>query len=518
MDEGIHMKSKWIFRFITFLTVLGIALLPSVPLSAVEGMPLGATVSPNITWDDYDTGAFDSNCSLREALITVMSNSDFGGCTHGVMPWGYDTISLGSGPYELTLEGDEDLCESGDLDIVVYPGALPAGPIQSPSAGNPDITLQGNLAGYTTINANYIDRVFQIGSGVTVAMDHVAITGGDTEGNSLTNGGGIWVQGGLTLSNSSVWGNTTSSAPLVGYGGGIANSGTLTITHTYIHSNSTASNTVPAQTGMGGGIYNIGELYLTDVSVYNNYTGNNNSTGTAGGGAGLANIGDASMTRVTIANNYCGHADEQNGAPGGGIYNEGELSMHTSTISHNYSGAGGADGGNHNGGRGGGVWNASDGIITIIEDSTITNNHTGSSSGSGFTSGGGLYGGGSVTIENSILANNYADQSPDCGGGFVSNGFNLVEITTLCTITGVGDTITGQDPMLAPLTDLGVEGKMHRLLPGSPAIDAGPATCGATDQRHQQRAIDGDRDGIETCDIGSYEALLYDYLPFLIRP
>ena len=185
----------------------------------------------------------------------------------------------------------------------------------------------------------------------------------------------------------------------------------------------------------------------------------------------------------------------------------------SSTISFNFAGAAGLGGGNYNGGNGGGIY-ADSGLITSILDSTIVRNHSGGSSGTGSADGGGIDIAGTVNMGNSILANNVADNDIDCDGTLTSDGFNLVENTSGCTITGATDTITGQDPMLAPLADLGVEGWMHALMPGSPAIDTGSATCAYIDQRIVSRPIDGDRDGTAACDIGAFEARLIDFLPY----
>ncbi|MEL7447880.1 MAG: choice-of-anchor Q domain-containing protein [Pseudomonadota bacterium] len=55
------------------------------------------------------------------------------------------------------------------------------------------------------------------------------------------------------------------------------------------------------------------------------------------------------------------------------------------------------------------------------------------------------------------------------------------------------------DPLLGPLQNNGGSTATHELLPGSPAIDAGSATCEATDQRGVARP-----DG-PVCDIGAFE-------------
>ncbi len=74
---------KWFSRLMTVLILLTFSISLSLPISQVKGMPLaGATVTPNITWDDFDTGAYDGSCSLREAIYSVIHNENYGGCTH----------------------------------------------------------------------------------------------------------------------------------------------------------------------------------------------------------------------------------------------------------------------------------------------------------------------------------------------------------------------------------------------------------------------------------------------------
>ena len=326
-------------------------------------------------------------------------------------------------------------------------------------------------------------------------------------------GGGIYTSGDLQLTYVVIYDNQSNG---LGVGGGIWNNGILTLSHVVIQENYTPSSNTVNSSGHGGGIYNtsFGSITATDVFITGNHTGNNTSTGQAGWGGGIYNApsGSVTLTRTTVSDNWCGYAEANNGAHGGGIFNEGFMTIQVSTISSNNSGT--AHTGDHNGGSGGGIY--SRGTTNLeISDTTITNDSTGYSSGTGTARGGGISVDlGSTEISNTIIANNTAELADDCYAGFESEGFNLIEDITGCTITGITDTITGQDPLLASLADLGVEGWMHALRPGSPAIDTGSGACDYADQRSIIRPVDGDRDGSAICDIGSFEARLIDFLPY----
>lgn len=231
---------------------------------------------------------------------------------------------------------------------------------------------------------------------------------------------------------------------------------------------------VPDARGKGGGIFNAGgTLTLTGVTVENN---------TAFLGGGIYNLnGTLMISKSTIANNL--------GVNGGGITNDsGTLTILNSTVSGNCA-------------EGGGV-----GIYTFgttnLNNVTITNNTSTSPS----ISGGGIAG--SANIKNTIIAGNTADSGSDCQGTLNSQGYNLIQNTNGCTISGdLTGNITGQTANLGPLQNNGGSTLTHALLTGSPAIDAGnPAApgsggnaCEATDQRGISRPQGA------SCDMGAYE-------------
>jgi CSLREA domain-containing protein/uncharacterized repeat protein (TIGR01451 family) len=255
------------------------------------------------------------------------------------------------------------------------------------------------------------------------------------------------------------------------------------------------------------------------------------------GSAGIANDGDLTLERVIVRGN------RPLLLPGGGIRNSGDLTVRASLVV-----------GNTSTGYGGGI--AHGGTSLFVENSTISGNDAryrgggihvmpalgtattrtdlwsvtiagnrsgvGSDLGSGFGAGLHLdnawYGEYNVRVENSLIAGNTNASSglaTDCFGTFESLGFNLIGAATECVgFDEIGDQ-TGTpsspiDPLLAPLANNGGPTDTRALLPGSPAIDAGPLqildSCLATDQRGLPRANDGNGNGFLNCDIGAFEA------------
>jgi Ca2+-binding RTX toxin-like protein len=236
--------------------------------------------------------------------------------------------------------------------------------------------------------------------------------------------------------------------------------------------------------GTVGGVANSGTLALTDVSLLNN-----TADGASGSGGGTTNAGTLTLTNVTVSGN-------RSAGRGGGILNEapGTLSLTNVTVRGNVADSGG------------GLYNLG---AATLNGATVAHNRA-------YHAGGGVYDlAGALRIANTIIADN-TDPSPvdpvhpDCSGGLISQGHNLVENTAGCAgVSGPGD-ITGLDPKLGTLLDNGGPTSTHAPTTDSPAIDAGnpaPAgsgggSCTASDQRGTPRALGG------RCDIGAVEQVL----------
>ncbi|MBR0238069.1 MAG: right-handed parallel beta-helix repeat-containing protein [Thermoguttaceae bacterium] len=234
-------------------------------------------------------------------------------------------------------------------------------------------------------------------------------TGSESTTYNSPGGAGIYNQGMMEVSNSSIKGNTSQYV-----GGGIYNRYTLTVSNSIIHGNTASEG--------GGGFYNDGYDNTTVLTI-NDCAITGNSV-TNGYGGGIRNNGDKAT--VTISNSeVSGNTANYSGSSyGGGIYNglSSTFNVIGCTILNNT-----AD-------QGGGIYIYKAGTVSI-DRSKISNN-------SASNSGGGIWirSQASVSITNSIISDNQTTYY----GGIISES-GLVTVTN-CTITGnaAGGVFAGQ--------------------------------------------------------------------------
>lgn len=206
----------------------------------------------------------------------------------------------------------------------------------------------------STIGGNFATGGF--GGGI-FNQGVLRVTNSTISGNSAINGGGIYNDslGTVTVIGSTVSGNSAASPTVLAFGGGIYNQSALTITNSTLSGNTAAND--------GGGILNNsdGLLTITDSTL-------NNNSASSGGGFSNRNGAIATISNSVITGNRA------TSVGGGGIFNPlgSQITIANSTIANNTAI-----------GNGGGIDNRS---VATITDSTIRDNTTAASGGGIFSS------------------------------------------------------------------------------------------------------------------------------------
>ncbi|MCI0742561.1 MAG: hypothetical protein L0Y72_26305 [Gemmataceae bacterium] len=328
-----------------------------------------------------------------------------------------------------------------------------------------DLTIEGPGRDELRLSGEGLSRVFEVMPGVEFTVSDLTIASGQVAGD----GGAILNHGIVNAQGSRLQGNAAS-----GRGGAIANEigATLNVSLCVFEGNSADS---------GGAIGYFGAVTVG----FSTFDANR---AIRLGGA-IAGNGPLTVTHSLLANNRAGL--------GGALYLVGDADtfLHDVTVSGNQADGGGAP--DFSGG--GGIFSSN---RLTIQHSTISNNRLSAGIGNGID--GGRFTGSSLSLLNTIVAGNSHDAgnpadisgsaSPDSSYNLIGQGGGLTN--------GVNGNIVGvADPQLSPLVDHGGPTRVHALLPGSPALNVGPASNGSNiDQRGLPRLFGS------AVDIGAYEA------------
>jgi hypothetical protein len=444
-------------------------------LFLVEGSTVGAATIYTVTRTDDPSpnGCLPGDCSLREAIVDANSNS------------GRDVVALGAGTYQMSIAGAVELDQSlsGDLDI------------------SDDMELMGVSAETTIIDGGGLDRVIDIRSQAEVLISDVSIRNGDGSFGGNPGGGGIRNKGELTLQRSVVRDNAAS-----GGGGGIQNdpgSSSGTVARLYIVDSVIRDNSAQ----YGGGIESHAPiLQITKSEVINN-VGSNGPSGIYGG--------IVELNQVLVAGNT--------GPYGGAIAIDGfgSLKIYNSVVRDN-SGSGVTNSqaqfilvdGTEFSGHPEAGFSSSSGPVTVL-NSTFSGNDIGLAVGNGdivlthvtvadndiglaydlrpsYT----------LQLENSVLDGNLTN----CAGLESLQATHTSSSDGSCQLTGSANH-AGVSANLAPLTENGGFSRTHMPLANSIARDsAADSYCPTVDQRGVTRPLDGNGDGVPSCDRGAVEA------------
>ncbi len=266
-----------------------------------------ATFTVNTTNDTVDVTIGNGSCadaagqcSLRAAIQEANSAA------------GNDQISLPTGTYLLTIipTTNEHSAAKGDLDV---------------NQSGAKLTLIGAGAGQSVVDANSVDRVFDIRSGSSAELQGITVKRGVVkESGIVLVGAGIRNAGTLTLVNVSLEGNGIGQPGLSG--GALANQGTLSIVGSTLNGNNADSGAAISQDGTsllvvnstisgntatvkGGGLdYVSGAVNLNNVTLFGNSAG----TG-QGGGVNTGATTNVHLKNTVIAGNNATTGKDCNG-------------------------------------------------------------------------------------------------------------------------------------------------------------------------------------------------------------
>ena len=475
---------------ISFLTIA--FLLFSFCFSKVHA----ATINVTETQDGFMTGV----CTLRQAVQQINLQTDGNGCTKTAESPAYgtdDTIVLLGETYVLSIGPSQAVGSdnsAGDLDF------------------ERDLSIVGAGMDVTVITASGFpsgdtDRVMQVnstcgGGNNTCPQSLTLLDLTVRDGNSDDDGGGIFArfennQSTLTLERVAIRNNHSDDD-----GGGLDLFGTLVMSQSIVDGNSSNDD--------GGGARLFGDLSVIVNSTFSlNRAGTTNPVPTAVQPSGIDGFG-------------------------GGIFNGSPLVMINSTVSGNFSQG---DGGGINligpGSQGNSPIQSMFFNVTIAHNQILNPSFRGGGINFESISEEGGTVSDTVSLYNTLLARNTAAIGPDCGGDFISGGFNLITDVADCTGFGPGtnDQTDVGDAFVGLIQNNGGPTPTNPLIFASPAIDRGNDQTGCMapnvdelinnqsiqmelltqDQRFFTRPIAVRNPDDPICDVGAVEFQTFDF-------
>ena len=385
------------------------------------------------------------------------------------------------------------------------------------------------------------------GGGISAGACDVTLTSSQVTGNTATggnsfapdqarggssSGGGIYVAGGFSATDSNISSNTAQGGQGEdggdGYGGGIfASSNTFESTNTNISQNNALAGAGTGSAGYGGdarggGVYagnlSSGEsASFSACAIEGNQASGANGVAQGGDGSGgglhIEGSGDLVVRDSLVSGNSvsAGTPDVQDNEGSGGAMYLGSY-LNASVVNSTLSGNTAQD-------NGGGAYHDSYPSLTV-RHATIAGNTAQNGDG------GGLFvydygtNDGTADLGHVILAANTdsgaGNNHPDCSGPVVSSGYNILGDVAGCAgiVDGADNDRAGTaaspiDPVLGPLQDNGGQSRTHALLSGSPALDTGDSSF---DENSFTPALNTDQRGTgfprvqnNVIDIGAFE-------------